>query len=342
MRRPSASTASDPLEEYDELVMDGRAPDPAAFARRHPDHPDLLVRIAGLEALRADMDRELGQVGGHEPRPPATIGGFRLGKRLGAGGMGAVYEGVDPSTGARYAVKLLRYQTAAALVRFEREARLASSLDHRGIARVFAFGREGALAWLATELVPGRSLRDRLAESPAGVPIDEALRIGVAIADALAHAHAAGVLHRDVKPSNVMLGDEGRVRLIDFGLAIEHRHGNDRITRTGAFVGSHNYAAPEQLRGERLHLGPPTDVYAAGATLYEMLVGRTPFESATITARLRHVNDSPPRSARALRPEIPRALDRVVLRALAPSSRRRFVSGAELCAALSRLVARGP
>jgi serine/threonine-protein kinase len=338
MRRPSGSSATDPLELYDELVMDGHAPEPAAFAARYPDHPDLLVRIAGLEALRADIDRELGHATQHEPRPPAQVGGFRLGKRLGVGGMGAVYEGLDPSTGGRYAIKLLRYQTAAALVRFEREARLASSLDHPAIAHVFAFGREGALAWLATELVAGRSLRDRLSDCPGGLPLEEALRIGLAVAEALAHAHAAGVLHRDVKPSNVMLGAEGRVRLIDFGLAIEHRRVNDRITRTGAFVGSHNYAAPEQLRGARPDLGPPTDVYAAGATLYETLVGRTPFESPTIAARLRHVDEKPPRSPRRLRPEVPRGVEKVVLRALAPAPKRRFATGGELAAAVRALL----
>jgi len=337
MRWSSASSAPDPLEEYDELVMDGRAPDPAAFAARHPDHPDLLVRIAGLEALRADMDRELGAVGRQEPRPPAQIGGFRLGARLGAGGMGAVYDAVHPATGARCAVKLLRYQTAAAMVRFEREARLASSLDHPGIARVIAFGREGAVAWLATELVLGRSLRERLVECPTGVPLDEVLRVGVAVAEALGHAHAAGVLHRDVKPANVMLG-LGRVRLIDFGLAIEHRHDYDRITRTGAFVGSHNYAAPEQLRGERRSLGPPADVYATGATLYEALVGRTPFESATTAARLRNVNDRPPKTPRELRADVPREVEAVVLKALAPAPRKRHANGTELAAALRALL----
>jgi serine/threonine protein kinase len=337
MKWSDPSSAPDPLEAYDELVMEGRAPDPAAFAARHPEHPDLLVRIAGLEALRADMERELGGVGRHEARPPAQIGGFRLGPRLGAGGMGAVYEATEPVSGARCAVKLLHYQTAVAMVRFEREARLAASLDHPGIARVIGFGREGAVGWLATELVLGRSLRERLGECPAGMPLDEALRVAVAVADALGHAHAAGVLHRDVKPANVMLG-LGRVCLIDFGLAIEHRHGNDRITRTGAFVGSHNYAAPEQLRGERRRLGPPTDVYAAGATLYEMLTGRTPFASATIAARLRNVDDRPPRMLRELRADVPVEVEAVVLRALMPAAKKRYPSGAALAVAVRELL----
>jgi eukaryotic-like serine/threonine-protein kinase len=333
----SSSEGFDPLEEYDDLVMQGRAPEPSAFAARYPDHPDLLARIAQLDALRADLDQAAHSMGRGSEQYPASVGGYRLLDRLGQGGMGAVFAAEAPATARRCAVKLLRYGSAMALHRFQREANLAASLEHPGIARVLAFGYEAQQAYLVTELIDGKSLRELLQTKSSSWEARDAARIGLAVAEALAYAHQRGVVHRDVKPSNVMIERSGAVKLIDFGLAIQPGAINDRITRTGVFVGSHNYAAPEQLRGDRSAVGPWSDTYALGATLYELMTGRTPFITPTTAARLQLAGEKPD-SPRKLNDEVPRALESIIVRALAPKAKKRWADGGEMAEALRRFL----
>jgi hypothetical protein len=160
------------------------------------------------------------------------------------------------------------------------------------------------------------------------------VRLGTEIADALAHAHSRGVIHRDVKPSNIIVTLDGRAKLIDFGIAVTSENHDDRLTRTGTFIGSHGYAAPEQLRGEHDSVGPWTDTYALGATLFEMLTQRTPFETATFADRLVHVDAAPPFGPRHFNRRVPRGLDALVMRALDPDPVQRFQDGEEMAEAL--------
>jgi tetratricopeptide (TPR) repeat protein len=210
---------------------------------------------------------------------PATFGRYLVTGELGRGAMGVVYEALDPTSQGHVAIKVLlgaRALEGAARERFLREAEAISQLSHPGIVRVLDHGDEGSDAYLVMELVRGRSLRDALAQDGPLEPW-EAARIARATAEALEHAHARGVVHRDVKPANVLLETEGRVVITDFGLA---RRADDRtLTREGFVVGTPLYMPPEQARGAR-GVDGRADVYALGVTLYELLAGDAPWSSA--------------------------------------------------------------
>jgi len=355
------TTDTDPLALYHELVLEGRAPDAVEFCRRYPESPSLADRIRELDSLRSDLAR---LAGGNRELPVEDvpeIPGFRVIAPLGAGGMGAVFLAEQHSPKRLCALKLMTSTSVAALERFRREADLAAGLSHPSIAAVYSFGVAGDQPYLATELVHGFSLRALLSAADVVAPdaasdwLTDAIRrvaegdsresssatapthvmVGLAtqVAESLAHAHERGVVHRDVKPSNVIVSLDGRAQLIDFGLALAVGGPDDRVTYDGAFVGSHEYAAPEQLRGELDNIGPWTDTYALGATLYEMLTQRTPFEAITFADRLRVIDEPPPEPRRFNR-KIPRALNDVVMRALQPVADRRFHDGEELVEAL--------
>jgi serine/threonine protein kinase len=330
-----ASSTDDPLELYDRLVMSGQAPPIDEFVARYPEQPSLRDDIVALERLRGDLDRATRGWSQAAEEWPARIGGLRLTARLGEGGGGVVFAAEDES-GQRVAVKVLRHVSAIVMHRLEREVRLAARLEHPGIARVIGSGIEGHRAYLVSELIEGRSLRDVLQQRSTPFVPQEAMRIALGVAEALAHAHANGVVHRDVKPSNIMLTPAGGAKLIDFGLAVEPDLAGDRITMTGIFVGSHNYAAPEQLRGEKHAVGPWSDTYALGATLFEMLTGQTPFQAATAAARAQQSEREPATGPHAYNAEVSGPLDGLVLRALAPKIRRRFADGGALATALRR------
>jgi serine/threonine-protein kinase len=336
----------DPLAEYDELVMAGEAPDPETFAGRYPDHPDLLDRIRRLEALREDLDAAARHMSDPAREWPSRVAGYRLVEPLGQGGMAAVFRarkgGIDS------ALKLLKQESRIALQRFEREARVTAALEHPAIARVIGWGSAGGLAYLATELVEGHSLRASIEATVAGddtAPhLPESLvarvRLIAEVADALGVAHEQRIIHRDVKPSNIMVQPDGRPKLIDFGIAVEIHPDSDRITRTGVFVGSHNFAAPEQLIGQKKQIGPWTDTYALGTTLFEVLALRTPFAFPTLVGRATRAFDKPPHGPRHFEPHVPRALDRLVMQALAPKPKKRFADGHVMARALRQWLAR--
>ena len=248
---------------------------------------------------------------GSPERVPARAGlpeipGYRLLKRLGEGGMGEVFLARQLSLDREVAVKLVRRELVAEewfLERLEREARLLARLRDPHLVTVHDFLRlpDGTAA-VVMELVEGGNLRDRLRAAPDGLPLDEALTLIRQVAAALAAAHAEGVVHRDIKPENVLLDAAGQVRVTDFGMALSLAPGAPRLTRTGATVGTPGYVAPEQLSGA--DTDARTDLFALGVVLYEMLTGRLPLGSF-----------EPPR---ALRPEIPVAIETAILRALRP------------------------
>lgn len=270
--------------------------------------------------------------------PPSEVGGYRLLRFLGAGGMGAVYEG-ESAGGQRVAVKLLSTRLAAnpaSVERFRQEGRLASQLSHPRCVFVLAADAEAGRPYIIMELMPGRTLKD-LVDKNGPLPPHEAIAHILDAIDGLAEAHRLGVLHRDIKPSNCFLTTDDRVKVGDFGLAKSLAADEDRhITHTGAFLGTVLFASPEQIRGEPLDY--VSDVYAVCATLYFLLCGEAPYHHESVTAALAKAISEPPPSICAKQPQVSRALERVVFRGLERDRDRRWQSLDDLREALVDLL----
>jgi serine/threonine protein kinase len=262
------------------------------------------------------------------------LGEYQLCERLGAGGMAEVYRATDRD-GRPVAVKVLYPHLTADpgfVARFKREAEAGSALDHPHVIRRLAHGAEGELSYLVMERVEGPSLRALLADRQKPLTPQEAVGLVAAVADALDHAHRRGVVHRDVKPSNILLRG-GRLDdpvLTDFGVArmIEATVS----TASGTVLGTPTYMAPEQGQGEPGDAR--SDIYALGVVLYELLVGQPPFTADSPYALiLRHIH-TPPLAPRSARADLPRALEAAVLRSLAKAPDERYATAAEFAAAL--------
>ena len=254
---------------------------------------------------------------------PEVVGGYRLVRRLGGGGMGSVYEAEDPSSGRHVALKLIlpEYaESADAVGRFRQEGRLASSLSHSRCVFVLAADEDAGRPYIVMELMPGTTLDDLIQEK-GPLPPQEALAKILDVIDGLDEAHRHGLVHRDVKPSNCFLEADGRVKVGDFGLS-KSLVNESKLTRTGTFMGTPLFAAPEQIKMETIDA--QSDLYSVAATLYFLLTGRAPFQSSDAMATLaRIVSDDPP-PMRSVRPDLPRALDKVVLRGLERDRKRRW------------------
>ena len=262
------------------------------------------------------------------------IGPYRLVDQLGRGGTAVVFRGVN-SRGEVCAIKVLHKQTRVARERFLREAGVLADLSHPAIVPLRSAGEDQGRLYLAMPFYQGRSLTDRVqADGP--LPAAEALSIATVLADGLAYAHAHGILHRDVKPDNVLLDLHGQARLTDFGLARRTDSDEERLSKTGALMGTPGFWAPEQA-GSGATIGPRTDVYGLGATLYYMLTGAPPIGGATLVDIMRRVLDEPVVPPRKLVPGVDRELDRLVLRCLAKHPRDRFASAHDLREALGAL-----
>jgi hypothetical protein len=274
---------------------------------------------------------------------PELVGGYRLLRKLGGGGMGAVYEAEHTASGRRVALKLVLPEFAGAgeaLARFRQEGRLASSLAHPRCVFVLAADEEAGRPYIVMELMPGDNLDD-LVRRRGPLPPEEALAKILDVVDGLAEAHRLGLVHRDVKPSNCFLEAGGRVKVGDFGLA-RSLVSDLKLTRTGSFVGTPLFAAPEQLKREEVD--PQSDVYSVAATLYFLLTGKAPFQSEggdAMATLARIVSDDPP-PLRSLRPDLPKALDKVVMRGLARDRRRRWKDLGEFRRALIPLLPARP
>ncbi|HEX2884227.1 MAG TPA: protein kinase [Candidatus Limnocylindria bacterium] len=260
--------------------------------------------------------------------PPGTIAGrYRIGERIARGGMSTVYRAHDEQLSRPVAVKLMRAdlgEDPEFVRRFIAEARSAASVSHPNVVAVYDVGTDKA-PYIVMELVERGDAAALLRREGRLQPL-AAARIAAETADALEAAHRAGLVHRDVKPGNILIGPEGRALVADFGIA--RATGEDTLTRPGAALGSVEYFSPEQARGERA--GPASDVYALGVVLYELLTGRRPFVGdspyATATARL----DVPPPDPRKILPEIPDGLAEVVRRAMAQEPADRYGSAGEM------------
>jgi len=268
-------------------------------------------------------------------------GRYRLKRLIAKGGMAEVWEAVDDILGRPVAVKMLHLHLAADesfRERFRREAIAAARLAHPNVVATYDTGTDDGITFIVMELVDGKTLRQILNET-GPLPPGRAVHIAAQVADALQYAHKAGVVHRDVKPANIIVCPDGRLKVADFGIAkaVEDSEPDkpapaEALTGTGSIVGTAQYLSPEQVDGRSVD--GRTDVYAVGVVLYEMLCGRPPFSGETdMAVALKHVTTQP-LAPRQVRGGIPRALEDVVLRAMAKAPEARYQSAAELQTAL--------
>lgn len=262
---------------------------------------------------------------------------YRIDRRLATGGMGSVYVATDERLGREVAVKLLKEELAddeRFVERFRREARAAGALTHPNVANVYDFAQHDGHHYIVMELVRGDDLARVLREQgPLGA--ERSARITAQIASALHHAHSAGLVHRDIKPPNVIVGEDDRVKVTDFGIA--RAIGDSTLTATGSVLGTAHYISPEQASGTEI--GPATDIYSLGIVLYEMLTGSLPFTGdSAVAVAMRHVSDDVPPPSE-LNPDVPSALDDAVGTATAKDPARRFADAATMGAAVEAAVA---
>lgn len=247
---------------------------------------------------------------------------------IGEGGMALVYRANDLLLGRVVAVKVLRPQFASDLQfveRFRREAQAAARLSHTNVVNIYDVGQDQGTHFIIMECVQGQNLKT-IIEETAPLPVDKVVEIGVQITRALEHAHSKNVVHRDIKPHNILITDDGVVKVTDFGIA--RAVSSSTLTQTGTIIGSVHYFSPEQAKGA--NIGPQSDLYSLGIVLYEMLVGKVPYtgESA-IAIAMKHAQDTVP-SVRTVNPAVPVYLDRVVQKAMSKDLVSRYNSAQEL------------
>src|SRR5215831_445201 len=260
-------------------------------------------------------------------------GRYRIVRKLGTGGMANVYLAEDEVLGRRVAIKILNDRHAGDdqfVERFRREAKNAASLSHPNIVSIYDRGEAEGTYYIAMEYLDGRSLKELIvARGPA--PVNVAVDYTRQILQALRFAHRHGIVHRDIKPHNVLVDAEGRVKVTDFGIA---RAGTSQMTEAGSIVGTAQYLSPEQARGSAVD--QRSDVYSLGIVLYELLTGAVPFNGDTpVEIAMKHLS-SVPEPPSAKRPDIPHDLDLIVMRALAKDPDDRYQSAEEMDADLER------
>ncbi len=334
--------------------------------------PKCLARVSLGPArwrrpANADASENLGNTstrGGPIPStsPLRRFGDYELLEEIARGGMGTVWRARQLSLDRMVALKLLRAAEFARpedAERFRAEAAAVASLQHPHIVALHEFGEHQGQPWFSMDFIEGRTLAQLVRDQPLSPP--HAAELLKTIAEAIAYAHARGILHRDIKPSNILLDQNGQPRVADFGLAkrfvvppsggpgakpaeagtaSEPPEGGtpNPLTLSGQLLGTPNYAPPEQLAVHRGTLGPPSDVYALGAVLYEMLTGRPPFLAATIEATLLQVIDTEPVSPRLLNPAVPIDLETICLKCLEKEPTRRYATAQALVEELSRFL----
>lgn len=349
-RRGEDDHDSDPLDSlvasYIERLRAGETIDPFVVLSENPDRGEEM-----LEMLRDFLD--LGVTAG-EGVCPRILGDYTLGAVIGRGGMGVVYDAWQNSMERRVALKILPAALAAdsrACARFLREAQTAGKINHPHVVPVYSLGVEGGTPYYAMERVEGETVArilERLrADIDDGAPFQEVASAlhcltwaesAAAVAEGLHHAHAHGVIHRDVKPSNIIRDADGRLRLLDFGLA--RMEGAETVTI--GMMGTPRYMSPEQVSIRRISVGPRTDVYSLGATLYEIVTLHPPFEGRDYQETLSQILSREAAPPRRLNRAIPRDLETIILRCLEKDPANRYLTAEALAQDLRRLVRGDP
>jgi tRNA A-37 threonylcarbamoyl transferase component Bud32 len=270
----------------------------------------------------------------------SQLGQYRIVEQIGQGGMATVYKALQPALNRYVAIKVLpafRAEDPEYLERFRREAQTVSRLRHPSILAIFDYGEQDGITYMVSELLPGGTLEQYVGSL---LPIARAVRLLAPVAAALDYAHGQGVVHRDVKPSNILLAEDGRTVLGDFGVA-RILNGSPQLTSTGMLLGTPTYMAPEQAAGRPAT--PASDCYALGAVLYQLLTGRPPFVAdSPMAVALAHLHQPPP-MARSVNSDLSEAAERVLLTALAKDPAARFESARAMIRAVERAeAAAGP
>ena len=303
---------------------------------------DYMMAASGQAATQAigSVPTLVREAAGDQLRPGAVFAGrYEVKEILGAGGMGVVYRAFDRELQEPVAIKTLKTEAMAgdsvALERFKQEIRLARKIAHRNVVRTYDLGEQNGMYYLTMEYVEGTSLK-QLIVSRGKLPVPVALTVGKQLSRALEVAHAEGVIHRDIKPQNVVVDPTGFLKVMDFGIArLANPPKGKGLTEAGMSIGTPDYMSPEQLTGAELD--PRSDLYSAGVVLFECVTGRIPYEADTTWALVaKHLEEEPP-DPRALNPEVPQALALVILKAMAKSPAERFGTAAEMHDALARI-----
>ena len=314
-------------------------------------HVDDTARFSPSGDSVCEPDREL---------PFQKVGRYLMRRELGRGSYGIVFQAHDPELRRDVAIKVPRGEailSRSLRERFLREARAAALLNHPNVITVHEAGEVGPLCYIAAELCPGITLAAWLKTRPGRVPVRDAAALLVTLARAVAHAHDRGILHRDLKPANIMLDASGRresgdlsdqplralvPKITDFGLAKFFEEQDDAETQSGALIGTPQYMAPEQARGKGKAAGPAADIYGLGATLYELLTGRPPFQGETSIDTIHQVLEDELLPPRRFRSQVPRDLEIICLKCLEKDPKRRYASAAALAEDLDRYLADRP
>ncbi|WP_417731112.1 protein kinase domain-containing protein [Rosistilla oblonga] len=344
------------VELLDQYMIDseeGRQPDIEAIIaeHRHLEKP-LRQYLAGLNLIQQASDAQVRQSFSENDRASRLVD-YELGPEIGRGAMGIVYAATDKRSGTAVALKILAFGSsldAGLIERFAREARAAQSLSHPNIVPVYEIGCDDAVHYYSMQRIDGdsldqhiaaaRSRRRDAADSAGGSLLSGADRFRqialrcAEIADALHQAHLNGIVHRDVKPSNVIRDRDGKLWLTDFGLVRIHQE--QSLTKTGDLIGTYRYMSPEQARGRVDLIGPHTDVYGLGATLYEMLALRPLFRGDDSARLLRRIDQNTPQPPRHWDPRIPRDLETIVLKSIRADHTQRYASAKEFADDLTR------
>jgi eukaryotic-like serine/threonine-protein kinase len=269
-----------------------------------------------------------------------SLGRYQINGVLGKGAMGLVYDGVDPKLNRRVAIKtiltgkLSPEAARMASVRFEREVRAVARLNHGNVVQVYDFGTEGELAYIVMEFIQGRELKDYL-DTKERFDLKTIFRIMTELLEALHFAHEAGIIHRDVKPANVMIDAGGHAKLTDFGVArvADADTSQTEATRVGTIVGTPSYMSPEQIQGQPIDRR--SDIFSAGIIFYQLLTWQKPFTGTQWELAKKIIEDDPPWPSKLV--EIPADIDRVVARAMAKQRERRYETARKFAEAIQRI-----
>jgi tRNA A-37 threonylcarbamoyl transferase component Bud32 len=348
VNNPPDARLATALAEYHRRLGHGEAISHAELLATHPEIAAELQAHFDLHREAVAAAKAASATGRHAPHPldpldgRRTIGGYELLAEIGRGGMGVVYKARQPSLDRIVVVKVIRagrFATEIDTQRLRVEAEAASRLRHPNIAAIYEVGQDDGHWFLVREFIDGASLAARLESGP--LAPDAAARVLAEVADAVEHAHQQGVIHRDLKPSNILIDAENRPRITDFGLARTlDRQGT--LTLSGEILGTPGYMPPEQAAADTHAIGPRSDIYALGATLYALITGRPPFKAENPLDTLSRLRIDPPTPPTRLNSKTPRDLETIILKCLEKDPAQRYASARGLADDLRRFIDHRP